>query len=308
MKDKEILVIEKSILKNLSDERFFSFTKDSFNANKFISNCNFAFLKRSSVEEDISKKQIIPYIIILDTDNRFFIYKRKGSEKRLHGKYSIGVGGHVDCKDIEKFYENEKANFKIFKLDLNLFSKLIMVTLLREIYEETGISLDEKSIDKNIEFIGIINEDISPVGKVHIGFVYLFRLDKNQKIKPVDDEISYFEFITQKDIFSFWDTLEKWSILALSLLGIDKTLIYINDKRLTKSKKSYFFNNFGFTQFVEYITKNEDVENFKLFLDVVLKKDENKKYFYFIENEEKFCEFENICHSFDLSKIKTKLS
>src|SRR3989304_1111901 len=52
------------------------------------------FRRRGDVEEDSSLKQIIPYLIIRYRE-RIFLFQRstRGGEERLHGLYSIGVGG-----------------------------------------------------------------------------------------------------------------------------------------------------------------------------------------------------------------------
>src|SRR3970040_1982991 len=52
------------------------------------------FRRRGDVEEDPSLKQVIPYLIIRHRE-RIFLFQRstKGGEERLHGLYSIGVGG-----------------------------------------------------------------------------------------------------------------------------------------------------------------------------------------------------------------------
>jgi len=55
------------------------------------------FRKRSELEEDPSFKQIIPYAIISNRDS-FFLFKRKSGqrEKRLHNKFTLGAGGHMN--------------------------------------------------------------------------------------------------------------------------------------------------------------------------------------------------------------------
>src|SRR3990172_11619570 len=62
---------------------------------------NHKFLPRGKVENDPSWQQIIPYLI-LEVGGKIFLMKRKGNhtESRLSSMYSIGVGGHVNRKDI----------------------------------------------------------------------------------------------------------------------------------------------------------------------------------------------------------------
>src|SRR2546427_4908447 len=60
------------------------------------------FTPRASVEEDPSFKQIIPYLIVRHRGRLFLVQRStEGGETRLHGKYSIGVGGHIKRGDAE---------------------------------------------------------------------------------------------------------------------------------------------------------------------------------------------------------------
>jgi len=59
---------------------------------------NGLFRKRSELEKNPSFKQIIPYAIISYKES-FFLFKRtsKQTEKRLHNKLHLGIGGHIVC-------------------------------------------------------------------------------------------------------------------------------------------------------------------------------------------------------------------
>jgi predicted NUDIX family phosphoesterase len=75
---------------------------------------NGQFLRRSELEEDPSFKQIIPYAIISNKEpeprswrdklrgvrqnQSFYLFRRRSgqTEKRLHNKFSLGVGGHMN--------------------------------------------------------------------------------------------------------------------------------------------------------------------------------------------------------------------
>src|SRR2546425_13221371 len=60
------------------------------------------FRPRAGVEEDASFKQIIPYLIVRHRGRLFLVQRStEGGETRLHGKYSIGVGGHINPGDVE---------------------------------------------------------------------------------------------------------------------------------------------------------------------------------------------------------------
>ena len=115
----------------------------------------FKFMKRGEAEIDPKHKQPISYGLIVNPKlGKVFAYKRSSkdkeySEKRLHGKYSLGVGGHVEQSDSE-----------------NPLSE----SLLREVEEEIGLSKDQIT---NARVLGYINDDSNPVGEVHFGLLYL---------------------------------------------------------------------------------------------------------------------------------------
>ena len=61
---------------------------------------NHCFLPRPQAEEDPGHRQIIPYVALLRGDEVFSTRRlRGGTESRLHGLISLGVGGHInpDC-------------------------------------------------------------------------------------------------------------------------------------------------------------------------------------------------------------------
>ena len=58
-------------------------------------------------ESDSNYKQVIPYVLFTYKKS-IFSYRRgkHGGEKRLHEKYSIGVGGHIAVEDRTLFSED----------------------------------------------------------------------------------------------------------------------------------------------------------------------------------------------------------
>src|SRR5437870_2129291 len=58
------------------------------------------YLNRSEAEQDKRYKQLIPYVLILCND-RILRYRRGkgGQETRLHGLFSVGIGGHISDED-----------------------------------------------------------------------------------------------------------------------------------------------------------------------------------------------------------------
>ena len=156
-------------------------------------NAKFEWIERDLAEKNFSYKQIIPYSIIF-RENNIGVYMRHGREKRLENLYSIGIGGHIDFSD-------NKKNVK----------ETIKTGLLRELNEEF-INFDENK--SNIKFLGIINEEITEVGKVHFGLVFL--IVTNQKNLISGDELKNFSWVPTNQVLNC--KLEYWSILAYNLL------------------------------------------------------------------------------------------
>jgi predicted NUDIX family phosphoesterase len=108
------------------------------------------FVDRSEAETDPRYKQIIPYAIIRHFES-YFLLQRKNtqSERRLHNKLSIGVGGHIN--------PSEEA----------LISDVIRHGLTRELNEELYIANGYRE-----RLVGLINDDTTDVGRVHLGVLF----------------------------------------------------------------------------------------------------------------------------------------
>lgn len=156
------------------------------------------FRPRSTVEEDPTFKQLIPYAILqaeVEGVKKVFQYTRgKGQgEKRLHAKLSIGIGGHISREDADN-------------------DDLYRSGMLRELTEETII---EAAYDEQL--VGFIYDDTSPVGRVHLGVVHLLKLNSPAaRAREADLVDSGFEAI---DVMkNNIDRFEVWSQLCLNHL------------------------------------------------------------------------------------------
>jgi len=104
---------------------------------------------RAPAETDSSLKQIIPYAIIRLGDQVYLVKRSKRqAEARLHDLYSIGLGGHIS----ESIDES---------------SDVIRAALARELDEEMVIAGPSA-----VKYVGIINDDTTDVGKVHLGILH----------------------------------------------------------------------------------------------------------------------------------------
>ena len=187
-------------LKNLS-----GFSTDKENQQYFaISILPFTkFIDRKKAENDTQYKQIIPYVLVTH-DNKVLVYKRtkQGGEGRLHEKYSVGIGGHINPED---------------GLGADAIANAISRELLEELFFD---NLNNK--DFNIEQLGFIYDDSNDVGKVHFGYVVQMKLNNEIKNLPVANEntLAELEWLTYKKAFKN-NKLENWSKLVLKVLTND---------------------------------------------------------------------------------------
>lgn len=154
-----------------------------------------SFRPRNEVEEDPSYKQLIPYCIFRHGDE-IFSYRRgkAGGEGRLHSKRSVGIGGHISSTDrLQGDRRYQEA-------------------MHREISEE--VILDAGFSDR---CVGLINDDETPVGRVHLGIVHIFDLD-SAKVLPREESILETGFAQPAKLLQERDQFETWSQICLDHL------------------------------------------------------------------------------------------
>ena len=164
-----------------------------------------AFVLRGEAEHNSSYKQIIPYCVLQDMEGRLLCYPRQGTEQRLHGFYSIGIGGHINPVD---------AVYKDHQVDVR---QTVLRALLREVEEEAG--LPEPVVLPR--FRGLIHEEQSPVGMVHLGIVYTIQVP--QGLVRAGEELAGSFWLSLDALMAKLAvesaSLETWSLLALGLIG-----------------------------------------------------------------------------------------
>lgn len=160
---------------------------------------NWLWKKRLIAEKDPSCKQLIPYAVLKDLSGNIGCYRRSGSEKRLHGLWSLGVGGHINPEDMP----DDRVNSNI--------TTIIRNALFREIDEEFHIF--KEKID--VSFAGIIHENETNVGLVHLGVVFACTVENPDNLVPAE-ELSDFKWFKQDHIKRM--NFELWSTLALTFL------------------------------------------------------------------------------------------
>ena len=131
------------------------------------------FVARDTAEQTPAWKQWIPYCAIRCAgrtagpdpapEGIFRVQRTNGqSEARLHGLWSIGLGGHVEPEDaVPSPGEPETA------------ARFFARSLWRELREELHFG---RSPPGQPRFLGLLNDDSTPVGQVHAGLVYVLDL------------------------------------------------------------------------------------------------------------------------------------
>jgi predicted NUDIX family phosphoesterase len=163
---------------------------------------NGLFLRRSELEENPSFKQIIPYAIISNKEpersgvrqsQSFYLFKRtsKQTEKRLHNKFSLGVGGHMNPND-----------------SMSSKEQYLIDELKRELHEE--VKLLNGCLIEDIEFIGFINDDTISVGSVHIGLLYNIHVSSKEVYINETDKMTA-GWIDKSNLAEFYEGMETWT-------------------------------------------------------------------------------------------------
>ena len=148
------------------------------------------FVERATAEVDRSLKQVIPYLVLRDGE-RYFLMRRThaGGDARLHDRYSIGVGGHLNPGDGD-----------------------LSGGLRREWEEEL-----ESDFVPEFELVGLLNDDSTDVGSVHLGAVFTAdAAGRPVSIRETDKLAG--AFAGADEVAAVADRLESWSALAFTFL------------------------------------------------------------------------------------------
>ncbi len=149
-----------------------------------------AFRPRAEMERDPAWKQVIPYLVLRD-GTRYFLMRRTkaGGDERLHDRFSIGVGGHLNPGDRD-----------------------LAGGLRREWREEVAAEFEPE-----FQLLGLLNDDTTDVGSVHVGAVYL----ADARGRPVSiretDKLTG-SFADSTEVGGVVDRMESWSALVFEHL------------------------------------------------------------------------------------------
>lgn len=201
-KDEQVLVVPRKTLFSVMPEWNGICTERVIDCVTLITQAQ-EFHPRSVMEEDIRYKQIIPYLVFTHED-RYFLMQRKSdaTEVRLRNKYSLGIGGHIRKEDMQGVTIFDWAK--------------------REFEEE--VSYQGKY---TFETLGLLNDDSSPVGQVHMGIVLLVRGDSS--LIKVKSELKSGALYSLQECLGYYEQLEDWSKYLVDFL-VHHTSTLVNAK------------------------------------------------------------------------------
>ena len=157
------------------------------------------YLNRSDAEQDKRYKQLIPYILLI-SDGRILRYRRGkgGQETRLHGLYSVGIGGHISEED-HGLFSSGRGGYQD--------------GMRRELMEE--VALDEVKEAA----VAVINDDSTEVGQVHFGVVHVMQVAR-ENVAGRRSGIVAPEFIPIADAVRDVAGYESWSRFCLENMAV----------------------------------------------------------------------------------------
>ncbi|MBF0510339.1 MAG: hypothetical protein HQK57_15625 [Deltaproteobacteria bacterium] len=156
---------------------------------------------RHILESSWAFRQIIPYIVLCVGD-RILSYTRAaaGREDRLHGRLSIGLGGHVDFADIVPGPTG---------IDL---PRTLNAAAEREVDEEVGrVSGGVRN------WIGALIDNETEVGRVHLGIVGIWSLGECPD-GVAEAAISNIALRTLDELEQSTGRMETWSRLLMPFI------------------------------------------------------------------------------------------
>ena len=162
------------------------------------SSSQLVYRNRNEAEQDKRYKQLIPYVLII-CNGKILRYRRGrgGQETRLHGLYSVGMGGHISDEDH------------------GLFSSGVGYQdgMRREIMEEVAVE------EVNEAAVGVINDDSTEVGQVHFGVVHIMHVADETTAGRRSGIIAP-EFIPIAEAVEDPSGYESWSRVCLEKLDL----------------------------------------------------------------------------------------
>ena len=177
------MVVERAEIARYLDAQPFGIIRNDAGEILDVISAKHFFLDRPTAERSPQYKQIIPYVAIRHAGS-FFLLERtsKQTESRLHHKLSLGIGGHV-----------------------NPDAPTLLGGLQKELEEEVNVESDYE-----ITFAGILNDDTTDVGRVHLGAVYVLDAEAQRVTVRETDKMNG-SWVTRDELPPLRSRMETWS-------------------------------------------------------------------------------------------------
>lgn len=193
--------------------------------------CDFSFLPRHIASNKSAQSimlgsiypQICGYYQIVNEKGEILTYQRKGKEGGLLGKWSIGIGGHIDITD---YMDLKKTKAEGENTHL---SELISHSSVRELEEELGVDLVKRHPDGSIEhhfewtkdltkhFNEVISFSVDATNIVHLGLPARLQIDTSQiAINPNPEELNNLQWLSVEELKNSELIFEAWSAALIA--------------------------------------------------------------------------------------------
>lgn len=156
------------------------------------------WVDKQETENSEEFRQVIPYCIVC-ADHAIMRYHRRGSEQRLRGQLSIGVGGHIE----------EGETF--------------LGGMIRELHEELLLEPHEYTYSPTGLFLNLHSSSVS---YAHLGVVVMIDVGKDYKLKRTS-EIADPEFWRITELLEPKNYIESedWTKVCLDWIMENKKVI-----------------------------------------------------------------------------------
>ena len=182
----EVMVVPRSEIAALLERHPFDLIREGVDGVLDLFEARHLFLPRPTAETSPAYKQIIPYVVIHHARS-YFLLKRtpKQTEARLHHKLSLGIGGHI-----------------------NPDTPTVAGGLRKELEEEVDVRAPYE-----LTFVGLINDDTTDVGRVHLGAVYILEAAAPD-VSVLETEKMTGEWVQAAALAPLRESMETWSQLV----------------------------------------------------------------------------------------------
>jgi predicted NUDIX family phosphoesterase len=196
-KEERVLCFPRRLLEELGVFHGLSLEVDKY-LPVLTSSSQLLYLNRTDAEQDKHHKQLIPYVLLI-CNGKVLRYRRGrgGQETRLHGLYSVGIGGHISEEDH------------------GLFSSPVGYHdgMRRELMEEVSVAGTKEAA------VALINDDSTDVGQVHFGVVHVMQV-ASEAVAGRRSGIVGPEFIPLAEAAKDLSAYESWSRFCLEKLDV----------------------------------------------------------------------------------------